>query len=148
MRGPASQGKRVHFREGRKNVLRFLQKIVLERPETRRAAVKPKQTRAVRWAAVPARSSVRANEEKWDCGDQYWQSRRCCRNVFEDRSQDIRRCGLLLNGSGLPTHQHGCDQRDSMNNIFRQDLCNRLGSVDLVLWRDLNEFIVTGGQFV
>ena len=41
--GPASQGKRVHFREGRKNVLRSVQKIVLERPETRRAAVKPKQ---------------------------------------------------------------------------------------------------------
>jgi hypothetical protein len=41
--GPASQGKRVHFREGRKNVLRSLQKIVLERPETRRVAVKPKQ---------------------------------------------------------------------------------------------------------
>ena len=41
--GPASQGKRVHFREGRKNVLRSLQKIVLERPETRRAVVKPKQ---------------------------------------------------------------------------------------------------------
>jgi hypothetical protein len=42
-KGPASQGKRVHFREGRKNVLRSLQKIVLERPETRRAAGKPKQ---------------------------------------------------------------------------------------------------------
>ena len=33
--GSASQGKRVHFREGRKNVLRSVQKIVLERPETR-----------------------------------------------------------------------------------------------------------------
>jgi len=33
--GPASQGKRVHFWEGRKNVLRSLQKIVLEGPETR-----------------------------------------------------------------------------------------------------------------
>ena len=33
--GPASHGKRVHFREGRKNVLRSVQKIVLERPETR-----------------------------------------------------------------------------------------------------------------
>jgi hypothetical protein len=42
--GPASQGKRVHFREGRKNVLRSVQNIVLERPETRRAAVKPKQS--------------------------------------------------------------------------------------------------------
>ena len=43
--GPASQGKRVHFREGRKNVLRSLQKIVLERLETRRAAVRPKQNK-------------------------------------------------------------------------------------------------------
>ena len=42
-KGPGSQGKRVHFREGRKNVLRSVQKIVLERPETRRAANKPKQ---------------------------------------------------------------------------------------------------------
>lgn len=43
--GPASQGKRVHFREGRKNVLRSVQKIVLEGPETRGAAVKPKQNK-------------------------------------------------------------------------------------------------------
>jgi hypothetical protein len=43
--GPASQGKRVHFWEGRKNVLRSLQKILLERPETRRAADKPKQNK-------------------------------------------------------------------------------------------------------
>jgi len=43
--GPASQGKRVHFREGRKNVLRFLQKIVLEGPETLGAAAKPKQNK-------------------------------------------------------------------------------------------------------
>jgi hypothetical protein len=42
-KGPASQGKRVHFREGLKNFLRSVQKIVLERPETRRAAFKPKQ---------------------------------------------------------------------------------------------------------
>jgi hypothetical protein len=34
-KGPASQGKRVHFREGRKNVLRSVQKIVVEGPETR-----------------------------------------------------------------------------------------------------------------
>jgi hypothetical protein len=44
-KGPASQGKRVHFREGRKNVLRSVQKIVVEGPETRRAAAKPKQNK-------------------------------------------------------------------------------------------------------
>jgi hypothetical protein len=44
--GPASQGKRVHFREDRKNVLRSVPKIVLERPETRRAAVRPEAEHA------------------------------------------------------------------------------------------------------
>ncbi len=33
----------MHFREGRKNVLRSVQKIVLAGSETRRAAVRPKQ---------------------------------------------------------------------------------------------------------
>jgi hypothetical protein len=39
--GPASQGKRVHFREGRKNLLRSVQKIVLEGPETLGRLSKP-----------------------------------------------------------------------------------------------------------
>jgi hypothetical protein len=41
--GPASQGKRVHFREGRKNLLRSVQKIVVEGPETRRAFASAKE---------------------------------------------------------------------------------------------------------
>jgi hypothetical protein len=45
MRGSRLPRQAVHFREGRKNVLRSSQKIVLERPETRRAAVKPKQNK-------------------------------------------------------------------------------------------------------
>jgi len=53
--GPASQGKRVHFREGQENVLRPWQKIVLAGPETREggchAGVHADSSSSVGWQA-------------------------------------------------------------------------------------------------
>ena len=73
--GPASQGKRVHFGEGRKNVLRSLQKILLEGPETRRATVRPKQNTRSPQGGGRGPKQCPGDGRGMERGDQYRQSR-------------------------------------------------------------------------
>ncbi len=64
--------------------------------------------------------------------------------AFAVHLQGIRRCRLLLHGSGLLAQQHGCSESDELEDFFRQDLCYWLGNVDLFLWwnHDLEVFAV------
>lgn len=107
------------------------------------------RTRAVRRAADQARSSVRALKSN-GTRDQGWQSLKCCRDVFEIRSQDIRRCRWLLHGigSGLLAQQHGCSEGDLLEDLCRQDLCYWLGCVDLFLGRNHDLEVLAVGFIV
>jgi hypothetical protein len=129
--GPASQGKRVHFREGRKNVLRSVQKIVLERPETRRAAGRPKQnTRRPQGGGRDPKQCPGDTQRQWTRDMRDIVGTRVGRAAEEHLVIDVT-LDRLLDGVRLAAEHHGSDDSDLPHDVRGQHECDGPGSFDL-----------------